>query len=92
LVDSEFSSARIGREVVDIPFLGGGSLLRSSTLPPNAGVMVALGGTPVELIVATDVCLEFIQLTLEPEFLFRVCEKVVLRIKEPTAIATIWFT
>jgi uncharacterized linocin/CFP29 family protein len=73
-----------------IPFLGGGSLVRSSTLPPNAGVMVALGGTPVELIVATDVCLEFMQLTVEPVFLFRVCEKMVLRIKEPTAIATIW--
>jgi uncharacterized linocin/CFP29 family protein len=73
-----------------IPFLGGGSLVRSSTLPPNAGVMVALGGTPVELIVATDVCLEFMQLTFEPVFLFRVCEKMVLRIKEPTAIATIW--
>jgi uncharacterized linocin/CFP29 family protein len=72
-----------------IPFLGGGSLLRSSTLPANAGVMVALGGTPVELVVATDVCLEFLQLTAEPVFLFRVCEKMVLRIKEPTAIAAI---
>jgi uncharacterized linocin/CFP29 family protein len=69
-----------------IPFLGGGSLLRSSTLPPDQGVVVALGGTPVELIVATDVCFEFLQLTLEPAFLFRVCEKMVLRVKEPAAI------
>src|SRR4029077_2513794 len=39
-----------------IPFLGGGSLIRSSTLPRDQGVMVALGGAPVELIVATDMC------------------------------------
>jgi uncharacterized linocin/CFP29 family protein len=72
-----------------IPFLGGGSLLRSSTLPDYEGVMVALGGAPVELIVATDMCLEFLQLTVEPVFLFRVCEKMVLRIKEPNAIVNI---
>jgi uncharacterized linocin/CFP29 family protein len=71
------------------PFLGGGPLLRSSTL--NAlgignGVVVALGGAPVELVVATDVCVQFLQLTAEPEYLFRVCEKMVLRIKEPEAI------
>jgi uncharacterized linocin/CFP29 family protein len=72
-----------------IPFLGGGSLLRSSTLPNRAGVMVALGGTPVELIVATDVCLQFLQLTVEPVFVFRVCEKMVLRVKERSAIVTI---
>jgi uncharacterized linocin/CFP29 family protein len=72
-----------------VPFLGGGSLLRSSTLDPNQGVLVALGGTPVELIVATDVCFEFLQLTLEPAFLFRVCEKMVLRVKESAAIVTL---
>ena len=44
--------------------------------------MVALGGTPVELIVATDMCLQFLQITIEPVFVFRVCEKVALRIKE----------
>jgi uncharacterized linocin/CFP29 family protein len=72
-----------------IPFLGGGSLLRSSTLDfPFLlnGVVVALGGAPVELVVATDACLQFLQLTTEPEFVFRVCEKMVLRIKEPGAI------
>jgi uncharacterized linocin/CFP29 family protein len=72
-----------------IPFLGGGSLRRSSTLPPEEGIMVALGGAPVELIVATDMCFEFLQLTVEPVFLFRVCEKIVLRIKEPEAIVSI---
>ena len=49
-------------------------------------MVVALGGTPVELIVATDVCVQFLQLTAEPVFVFRVCEKMALRIKEPDAI------
>jgi uncharacterized linocin/CFP29 family protein len=69
-----------------IPFLGGGSLLRSSTLPADKGVVVALGGAPVELVVATDVSLTFLQLTTDPIFVFRVFEKMVLRIKEADAI------
>jgi uncharacterized linocin/CFP29 family protein len=73
-----------------LPFLGGGPLLRSSTLDraPNLrnGVVVALGGEPVELVVATDVCVQFLQVTTDPNFVFRVCEKMALRIKEPEAI------
>ncbi|HEV3192185.1 MAG TPA: family 1 encapsulin nanocompartment shell protein [Polyangiaceae bacterium] len=69
-----------------IPLLGGGSLLRSSTLPPGKGVVVALGGAPVELVVAKDVSLQFLQVTPDPSFVFRLYEKMVLRIKGPTAI------
>jgi uncharacterized linocin/CFP29 family protein len=69
-----------------IPFLGGGSLLRSTTLPKNRGVVVALGGAPVELVIATDVSLNFLQVTTDPIFVFRVFEKIVLRIKEKAAI------
>ena len=72
-----------------IPLLGGGSLLRSTTLPTGRGVVVALGGAPVELVVATDMCLQFLQLSPEPVFLFRVCEKIALRIKERQAIITL---
>ena len=72
-----------------IPFLGGGSLLRSSTLPAYSGVVVALGGAPVELVVATDVSLNFLQVTTDPMFVFRVFEKIVLRIKEPDAIVAL---
>jgi uncharacterized linocin/CFP29 family protein len=76
-----------------IPFLGGGSLVRSSTLDQRfigTGVVVALGGSPIELVVATDMCLQFLQLTSAPEFLFRVCEKMVIRIKEPEAIRQLY--
>jgi hypothetical protein len=72
-----------------IPFLGGGPLLRSSTLPDYSGVVVALGGRPVELVVATDVCVQFLQVTVDPLFVFRVCEKLALRIKEANAIVTL---
>ena len=73
-----------------IPFLGGGQLLRSSTLPPDKGVLVALGGAPVELVVAADMSLQFIQLTNEPRYLFRVRERIALRIKEADAIVTLF--
>ena len=51
--------------------------------------MVALGGAPVELVVATDMTLQFLQITPAPEYLFRVYEKIVLRIREPGAIAAL---
>src|SRR6202020_1003033 len=60
-----------------IPFLGGGPLLRSSTLDALdgfSGVVVALGGAAVELVVATDMSLQFIQVTNDPVFIFRVYE------------------
>jgi uncharacterized linocin/CFP29 family protein len=69
-----------------IPFLGGGSLLRSSTLGPDQGIMAALGGSAIELVVATDLCLQFLQVTVEPAFIFRVSEKIILRIKDTGAV------
>jgi uncharacterized linocin/CFP29 family protein len=76
-----------------IPFLGGGSLLRSSTLDALfgfSGIVAALGGAPVELAVATDVGIQFLQLSPEPVFIFRVYERMALRIKEPEAIIQLW--
>ncbi len=73
-----------------IPFLGGGSLLRSSALDSGTGVVLALGGAPVELVVARDVSLQFLQITTEPKFLFRVREKIALRIKEDDSIVRIY--
>jgi uncharacterized linocin/CFP29 family protein len=69
-----------------IPFLGGGSLLRSSTLPKTEGIVVALGGAPVELVVASDVSVQFLQVTEHPDYLFRLREKIALRVKEAKAI------
>jgi uncharacterized linocin/CFP29 family protein len=69
-----------------IPFLGGGSLLRSSALDETGGVVVALGGAPVDLVVAKDMSLNFLNVTDEPTFVFRVFEKIALSIKQPKAI------
>ena len=72
-----------------LPFLNGGSLLRSSTLPERTGVVVSLGGAPVDLVIATDVSVNFLQVTTDPMFVFRVFEKMALRIKEPEAVITL---
>jgi uncharacterized linocin/CFP29 family protein len=69
-----------------VPFLGGGPLLRSTLLGPEQGVVVALGGAPVELVVAKDASASFMQLTTDPAFVFRVYERMVLRIKQADAI------
>ncbi len=72
-----------------IPFLGGGPLLRCSVLESNCGVVIGLAGSPIDLVVATDVSVNFLQVTLDPKFVFRVYEKIVLRIKEPSAIVAL---
>jgi uncharacterized linocin/CFP29 family protein len=74
-----------------IPFLGGGSFLRSSALEPWTGMVVALGGAPVDLVVATDISLDFLEVTSSPMFVFRVYEKIVLRIKQAKAIQGLEF-
>jgi uncharacterized linocin/CFP29 family protein len=72
-----------------LPFLGGGTLVRSSTLPPRSGVVIALGGAPIDLVVGTDISVQFLQVTEQPLFVFRVYEKIVLRVKDWRAIMPI---
>jgi uncharacterized linocin/CFP29 family protein len=74
-----------------LPFLGGGPLVRSSTLRPKSGLVIALGGAPIDLVVGTDISVGFLQVTAEPQFVFRVYEKIVLRIKQQDAIAPLSF-
>jgi Encapsulating protein for peroxidase len=47
------------------------------------------GGGPVEIVVATDISLRYLQQTPEPKFLFRVWEKIALRVKEWDAVAVL---
>lgn len=72
-----------------IPFLGGGPLLRSSTLATDKGFILALGGAPFELVIARDVSVGFLQVTTDPAYIFRVYEKIALRVKEPSAAAAL---
>ena len=69
-----------------LPFLAGGALLRTSVLRAEEGLVIALSGAPIDLVVATDISVGFLQVTPEAWFAFRVYEKIVLRINQPSAI------
>ncbi len=72
-----------------LPLLGGGPLLRSSRLDKKTGVVVALSGAPVDLVMSKDFSVEFLQVTSEAKFAFRLYEKLALRVKESTAIVAL---
>jgi uncharacterized linocin/CFP29 family protein len=63
-----------------------GPLLRSGTVDREQGVVVALAGSPIDLVVATDVHLGYLQRSLEPRYVLRVSERFVLRLKQPEAV------
>jgi uncharacterized linocin/CFP29 family protein len=75
-----------------IPFLDGGPLRRSSVVPDEQGVIVALAGSPIDLVVASDVHVRYVQLTLEPRYVLRVSERFVLRMKQPDAVCRLQTT
>jgi len=66
-----------------------GPLLRSSTLPPDHGIVVALGGSPIEIVVSSELHVRFLQITTEPRFVLRVSERIALRVTEWNAIAVL---
>jgi uncharacterized linocin/CFP29 family protein len=70
-------------------FLEGRRVHRSGLLPPDRGIVVALGGQPIELVLASDIDVRFLQATLEPRYVLRVFERLVLRIKELDAVCCI---
>jgi hypothetical protein len=66
-----------------------GPLLRSSTLPADQGIVVALGGSPMEIVVSSELHVRFLQITTEPRYVLRVSERVALRVTDWTAIAAL---
>ena len=72
-----------------LPFLGGGELYRSSALPDKEGLVIAVGGRPIELVLGTDMDVRFVQMTLEPRYVLRISERLALRIKEYDAVCKI---
>lgn len=71
------------------PFLLGGPLLRSSRLGDQCGVLVALDNAAVDLVVAQNISIEFLQVTPDAGFAFRVREKIALRVKDASAIVSL---
>jgi uncharacterized linocin/CFP29 family protein len=72
-----------------VEFLDGRRVTRSGTLPADEGVVVALGGQSIELVLARDIDMSFLQVTLEPRYVLRVFEKFVLRIKELDSVCRV---
>ena len=66
-----------------------GPLLRASTTSGVMGVVISLCGDPVQLVVASDIRVQYLQTTTEPRYVFRVVEKMALRIKERDAIVAL---
>lgn len=69
-----------------LPFLQG-ALVRSSAVLPYFGAVVALSASAVELVVASDIGVRFLQTTEEPRLVFRVSERVALRVRDNNAIS-----
>jgi hypothetical protein len=67
------------------PFVEG-PVLRTSTLLPDTGLVIALGGTPPELVISAELHVRFLQITTEPRFIFRLSERVALRVSDWTSI------
>ena len=72
-----------------IPPILNGPLLRSSTLEPGTGLVISLQGNPVEIVVANDISVRYLQATEAGEHVFRVSQRFVLRVKDDRAIALI---
>jgi uncharacterized linocin/CFP29 family protein len=67
------------------PFLEG-PLLRTSTLPAQTGLVIALSGSPPEIVISAELHVRFLQITTEPRFVFRVSERIALRVPDWTSV------
>jgi uncharacterized linocin/CFP29 family protein len=67
------------------PMLGG-PLLRSGSMPPDHGVVASSCGESIDIVVATPPKAQFLQITGDAKYAFRVYERFILRIKDPNAV------
>lgn len=73
-----------------MPVLGDGPLLRSSLLQPGWGLIVPCESGQIEQVLATDICVKLLQVSEEPRFVFRVSERLALRVKDWNAVVNIF--
>jgi hypothetical protein len=69
--------------------LEGGPLLRSSLIPAGSGAVISHESGQVEQVVATEICAKFLHVSEEPRFVFRVAERVALRVRDWAAVVSI---
>jgi uncharacterized linocin/CFP29 family protein len=72
-----------------LPFLEGGPLLRCTLIDPDQGLIVAYGSGQVEQVLASDICVKLLQVSEEPRYVFRICERVALRVRDWNAVVNI---
>jgi uncharacterized linocin/CFP29 family protein len=60
-------------------------------LPPSTGVLVSVGGNTMDLVVGVEPTTEFLQLSTEGVYRFRVFERFALRVKDRSAIVRLDF-
>jgi hypothetical protein len=68
-----------------VPFLEG-PLLRSSVLTPQLGLLLALGSGGMEIVVSSELHVRFLQISTEPRYVFRVSERIALRVSDWTSV------
>ena len=61
-------------------------------LPPSSGVLVSVGGNTMDLVVGMEPTTEFVQVSTEGLYRFRVFERFALRVKDQSAIVRLDFT
>lgn len=66
-----------------------GPLVRTGTLPGKTGILFSLAGKPIEIVVAKEIGVTFLQVSTEPRWIYRVSERFVLRVKEPDSMVKI---
>lgn len=72
-----------------VPLLGDGPLLRSSDIAKDEGLLVSYSSGFVEQVLASDISVKFLQVSLEPRFVFRVSERLSLRVKDWQAVVNL---
>jgi uncharacterized linocin/CFP29 family protein len=65
---------------------------QDARIPPKdsgRGIVVSLQGNPVEIVVAQDISVRYLQATEDGDHVFRVSQRFVLRVKDALAVALI---
>ena len=92
--DALFAASEATRQAPALPLtriegILKGPVLRSSCLAADLGIVVAASAEPFDLVVGTPPQFQLLQIDAPEHYFFRVYERFVLRIKDPSAFYTI---
>jgi uncharacterized linocin/CFP29 family protein len=68
-----------------------GGIFVSATLPPDRGLLIALGGNPTTIFFSDPPAVEFLYRDTTGSYVFRVFERVLLMARDTTAFVTLHF-